>query len=96
MLDITKPLVTADGQPVTIIIDQFRLVHKGKHYGLAGYTGASHVLNHWDSEGKNAVSRNADLRYAPSYVNIYPDGHCGGCSTMNRLHLKQCVHLRHA
>lgn len=79
MIDITKPLVTADGQPVTIITDQFRLSHKGKDYKLAGYIGKSHALNHWDAEGNNAISRNFDLRYAPSYlyINIYPDGHCG-------------------
>lgn len=80
MIDITKPLVTVDGEPVTIITDQFRLVHEGKDYKLAGYIGASHVLKHWDSEGKSANRREGyDLRYAPSYlyINIYPDGHCG-------------------
>lgn len=79
MLDITKPLVTALGEPVTILSDKARVVISGHSYSLIGYIGDSHVPCYWDAEGKTASTRYPNIQYKAEqlYINLYRNGNVG-------------------
>ena len=79
MLDITKPLVTTVGEPVTILSDKGRLVIDNQAYPLVGYIGNASFLGYWSAEGKAASTSYYDLQYKAEklYINIYANGNVG-------------------
>jgi hypothetical protein len=62
MIDITKPVRTISGEPVTIISDKGR-----GHYPLLGYVGDSEYLKSWQMDGawSNVPSENSIENYEP-------------------------------
>lgn len=71
MIDISKPVKTRDGQPVTILIDKAR-----GQYPLIGYVGESDIVRFWTADGKyyeNGQESRFDLVQSNVFwVNIYP------------------------
>lgn len=79
MLDITKPLVTTLGDPVTILSDKARVVTSGHSYPLIGYIEDSHVPCYWDAEGNAASPGYHNIQYKAEqlYINLYRNGNVG-------------------
>lgn len=79
MLDITKPLVTTVGEPVTILSDKARTVISGHSYPLVGYIGNSSIPCYWDAEGNAASPSYHNIQYRAErlYINLYRNGNVG-------------------
>ena len=82
-LDLTKPAMTRDGQPVEIITTKGRY----PEFPIVGYIGSSEYLELWALDGSNRTARfvasafaGADLVNVPEpkrvvdfWVNVYPN-----------------------
>ena len=76
-LDLAKPIMTRDGQPVEIITTKGRY----PEFPIVGYIGSSEYLELWALDGSNRnVRGRADLVNVPEpkrvmdfWVNVYPD-----------------------
>jgi hypothetical protein len=85
-IDITKPVETLDGEPVTLLSTNAR-----GDFPLLGYRGAREYLTQWTAEGNFFLSEahpELNLRNAKpkpvevvQYLNVYAGSHAYGYNT---------------
>lgn len=76
-IDITKPVRTRDGNPVTLISDKGRksMVRDGPVYNLLGFIGEGTRLYSWTAEGRFAITASSGFDLAQElevWLNVYP------------------------
>jgi hypothetical protein len=81
-LDLTKPVTTRDGQPVTILKTDLKTTTGYTILGYATAKDGTQTVRVWDPQGRVSYGRetNHDLVNVPSvikgWINIYNDGDC--------------------
>ena len=81
MIDFKKPVITENGQDVTIISTEGRITENGKHYPVLGYIGDSAALSAWTLQGEpwNDTRNQVNLKNKPEtlYLAIHANGAVG-------------------
>jgi hypothetical protein len=81
MIDFKKPVITENGQDVTIISTEGRITEDGKRYPVLGYVGDSTMLTAWTLQGEpwNGTRIRVNLKNKPEtlYLAIHANGAVG-------------------
>ena len=81
MIDLKKPVITENGQDVTIISTEGRIIVDGKHCPVLGYVGDSVMLTAWTLQGEpwKGLRTQVSLKNKPEtlYLAIHANGAVG-------------------
>ena len=81
MIDFKKPVITENGQDVTIISTEGRITEDGKRYPVLGYVGDSTMLTAWTLQGEpwRGLRPQVNLKNKPEtlYLAIHASGAVG-------------------
>lgn len=87
MIDFKKPVITENGQDVTIVSTEGRMKENGKLYPVLGYISDSTLLTAWTLQGEpwNGSRTAVSLKNKPEtlYLAIHPNGAVGVFHTEN-------------
>lgn len=87
MIDFKKPVITENGQDVTIVSTEGRMTENGKSYPVLGYIGDSALLYAWTLQGEpwDGTRTVLSLKSRPEtlYLAIHPNGAVGVFHTEN-------------
>lgn len=81
MIDFKKPVITENGQDVTIVSTEGRMTENGKSYPVLGYIGDSALLYAWTLQGEpwDGTRTVLSLKNRPEtlYLAIHANGAVG-------------------